>query len=153
PGFRLLVAVAVDGVRAGVGGGFDERPAQVARPLLREWAAQVTLAGLVDARAEAAVAGELARCGEAVDVAELGGDRVREHPADPGDGAEQRHVVVVGAEPAQLPFAVADLALELVDQPQAGLDRAPPRLRPTRGALSVRKTNDSAACAGEESFG
>ena len=34
------------------------------------------------------------------DVAEFGGDRVGEHPADSGDGAEQRHVAVVGAEPA-----------------------------------------------------
>src|SRR6266540_7044739 len=74
------------------------------------------------------VAGELAWCGEAVDVAELGGDRVGEHPADPGDGAEQRHGAVVGAEPAQLALAAADLAVELVDQTQAGLDRALPRL-------------------------
>jgi hypothetical protein len=33
-----------------------------------------------------------------------------------------------GAEPAQLALAVCDLALELVDQAQAGLDRALPRL-------------------------
>src|SRR5205807_10382004 len=57
---RLLVAVAVDGVRAGVGGGLDECPAQVAGSLLGEWAAQVTIARLVDARAEARVAGQLA---------------------------------------------------------------------------------------------
>src|SRR6266511_5291823 len=74
------------------------------------------------------VAGELAWCGEAVDVAELGGDRVGEHPADPGDGAEQRDVAVVGAKAAQLAFAAADLVVELVDQAQAGLDRALPRL-------------------------
>src|SRR6266545_5865509 len=61
PRLRLLVAVAIDGMRAGVRGGFDERPAEVARALLAEWPAQVALAGLVDARAEAAVAGELAR--------------------------------------------------------------------------------------------
>jgi hypothetical protein len=111
-----------------VGGGLDEGPAQVARALLGERAAQVALAGLVDARAEAAVAGELARCGEACDVADLGGDRVGEHPADPGDGAEQGHVAVVGAEPSQFKLAVADLAVELVDQADAGLDRALPRL-------------------------
>jgi hypothetical protein len=35
---------------------------------------------------------------------------------------------VVGAEPAQLPFALADLTLELVDQPQAGVDGALPGL-------------------------
>jgi hypothetical protein len=68
-GLGLLVAVAVDEVRAGVGGRFDERPAQVARPLLAERAAQVAVAGLVDAGAEAAVAGQLARRGEAADVA------------------------------------------------------------------------------------
>jgi hypothetical protein len=67
--------------------------------------------------------------GLAVDVADLDGDRVGEHPADPGDGAEQRDVAVVGAEPAELALAVADLAVELVDQAQAGLERAVPRLR------------------------
>jgi hypothetical protein len=36
------------------------------------------------ARAGAGVAGELPRRGEGVDVADLGGDRVGEHPADPG---------------------------------------------------------------------
>jgi hypothetical protein len=36
---------------------------------------------------------------------------------------------VVGAEPAQLALALADLAVELVDQPQAGLERGLPRLR------------------------
>jgi hypothetical protein len=35
---------------------------------------------------------------------------------------------MVGAEPAQLALAVADLALELVDQAQAGLDRCLPGL-------------------------
>ena len=37
--------------------------------------------------------------------------------------------MVVGAEAAQLPFAVSDLAVELVDQAQAGLDRSLPWLR------------------------
>src|SRR6266487_568710 len=60
--------------------------------------------------------------------ADLGGDRVGEHPADPGHRAEQRHVAVVGAAPAQLALAVADLPVELVDQTQAGLDRPLPRL-------------------------
>ena len=44
PCFGLLVAVAIDGCGAGVGGGLDERPAQVARSLLLERAAQVALA-------------------------------------------------------------------------------------------------------------
>ena len=60
PRFGVLVAVAVGGVGAGVGGCFDERPAEVAGALFAERAAQVALAGLVDAGAEAAVAGELA---------------------------------------------------------------------------------------------
>jgi hypothetical protein len=42
--FRLLVAVAIDRGGAGVGGGLDERPAQVARSLLGERAAQVAFA-------------------------------------------------------------------------------------------------------------
>jgi hypothetical protein len=49
PRFRLLVALAVGGVGAGVRGGLDERPAQLARALLGERAAQVALARLVDA--------------------------------------------------------------------------------------------------------
>jgi hypothetical protein len=61
--------------------GTDQRPAQVAGSLLGERAAQVALAGVVDARAEAAVAGELERAGEAGDVADLGRDRVSEHPS------------------------------------------------------------------------
>ena len=51
PGFRLLIAVAVDGMRAGVGRCFDERPAEIARALFAEWPTQVALTGLVDARA------------------------------------------------------------------------------------------------------
>jgi hypothetical protein len=35
---------------------------------------------------------------------------------------------VVGSEPAQFSFALADLAVELVDQAQARFDRALPRL-------------------------
>src|SRR5262249_23172595 len=122
-------AVFVCGVRAGMGGCFDERPAQVARSALAERSAQVALAGLVDARAEAAVAGELAWCGEAVDVAELGGDRVGDYPTDPRQGQKQRHIAMSRTEPAQLTFALVDLALELVDQAQAGLDRSLPGLR------------------------
>src|SRR4029453_15064595 len=146
------VAVAVGGVGAGVGGGLDKRPAQVARALLGEWAAQVALARLVDARAEAAVAGELARAGEAADLAELGGDRVGEDPADPGHGQQERHVAVGGAEPAQLALTRADLAVELVDQAQAGLERALPRLRATApneqlAAADTEEVGDGAGLA------
>ena len=112
-----------------MGGGLNQGPAEVARSLFGERAAQVALARLVDARAEAGVAGQLARCREAADVAELGGDRVGEHPADPGHGAEQWHVAMLGPEATQLALAVIDLAVELVDQAQTGLDRPLPRLR------------------------
>jgi hypothetical protein len=71
---------------------------------------------LVHAGAEAAVAGELAWRREAADVADLGGDRVGEDPADPRHRQQQRHVAVVGAESAQLALALADLAVEVVDQ-------------------------------------
>src|SRR5882724_4383481 len=43
-GFRVLVAVAVDGGGAGVGGGLDERPAQILGLLFGERAAQVAFA-------------------------------------------------------------------------------------------------------------
>ena len=51
-----------------------------------------------------------------------------ESAADPGHGAEQGDVAMVGAEPAQLALAFADLAVELVDQAQAGIDRLRLRL-------------------------
>ena len=53
---RLLVAVAVGRVGAGVCGGFDQCPAQVARSLLGKRATQVALDGLVDTRVKARVA-------------------------------------------------------------------------------------------------
>src|SRR6266511_930004 len=69
--------VGVGGAAGGVLGGLDQRPAQVARPVLAQRAAPVGLPGLVDARAEAGVADQLDRAREAGDVADLGGDRVR----------------------------------------------------------------------------
>jgi len=42
--FESLVAVAVGGVGAGVGGGLDERPAQIFGPLFGEWAAEIAFA-------------------------------------------------------------------------------------------------------------
>ena len=44
PRRRLLVALALDRVRVGVGGGLDEWPAQIPRALLAQRAAQVALA-------------------------------------------------------------------------------------------------------------
>src|SRR6266511_2481237 len=145
-GLCPLVALAVSGVRAGVDGGLDERPAQVLGPLFGERAAPIGLARLVDAWAETAVAGELARGGEAIDVAELGGDRVGEHPADAGDGEEQGDVAVVGAEPAQLALAAVDLAIELIDQTQARLHVAAP-------GLGQRQPGEQVAAADAEQVG
>ena len=54
-----LVALGVDGVGAGVQGGFEERPAQVARAVLAQRPAAIRVSRLVDARAEAGVAGQL----------------------------------------------------------------------------------------------
>ena len=84
PGLVALVAVAVDGVAAGVGGGFHQRPAQVLRAGVSQMPAAIGRSGLVDARAQAGVAAQLRRRGEAVDIADLGGDRVAEDPRDRG---------------------------------------------------------------------
>ena len=56
--FGVLVAVVVERVAAGVDGGLEQRPAQVAGAVFAERAAAVAVAGLVDAGAEAGVAGE-----------------------------------------------------------------------------------------------
>src|SRR5919106_1751866 len=129
PGAGALVAVPVGGVLAGVAGRLDQRPAQVARARLAERATAIAFTRLVDARAEAGVAGQLARRAEAGDVADLAGDRVREHPGDARDGGEQRDVAMIGTESTQVRLARIDLPVELVDQAQARLDVASPRLR------------------------
>jgi hypothetical protein len=97
---------------------------------------------LIDARAEAGVADELSWRREAGDVADLGRDRVGEYPADPGYGQKQRHVVVVGAQPAQFSLAGRDLPVELVDQLQAGGDCAGPRFG-QRQPLQQRAAGDA----------
>jgi hypothetical protein len=137
---RSFVAVAVGGVVAGVARGFDQRPAQVAGPVLAERAAAVALAGLVDAWAEAAVAGQLARGGEAGDVADLGGDRVGEHPGDPGDRGQKRHVAMVGPEPPQRAFAGGDLLVELGSQKT----RSWPPGRQSRPPAATRRSRTTA---------
>src|SRR5206468_12411623 len=62
---------AVEWVAEGGVGCLDERPAQVLGAVF----APVAFPGLLDCGAEAGVAGQLAWAGEAVDVADLGGDR------------------------------------------------------------------------------
>jgi hypothetical protein len=80
PALVALVALGVGGVAQGV----HARPAQTARAVLGKGAAAVLLTGLADPGAEAGVAGRLGRAPKAADVADLGGDRVGEDPADPG---------------------------------------------------------------------
>jgi hypothetical protein len=53
----------------------------------------------------------------------------RQHPADPGNREQQRDVGMVGARGSQLAVDGVDLAVEVVDQPQARVDGAAPRLR------------------------
>jgi hypothetical protein len=48
---------------------------------------------------------------------------------------------VVGADPAQLALALADLALELVDQAQARLDRSLPWLRQAKPREQLAATH------------
>jgi hypothetical protein len=56
-----FVVMPVARMVGGVHRGFDERPAQIARPVLGQGSALVGLAGLVDHGAQAGVAGELSR--------------------------------------------------------------------------------------------
>src|SRR6266536_3944518 len=113
--------IAVGGVRR-----LDERPAQVAGPVLAQAPAPVALARLLDPGTKAGVADQLAWAPEAGDVADLGGDREGEHPADPRTAHQQRDVPVLGAEPAQLLLAGGDPLVEQVDQLEAGGDRRGP---------------------------
>ena len=59
---------------------------------------------------------------------------------------------MLGAEPAQLTLALVDLMRKLVDQAQAGLDRALPRLRQTESgeelaAADAKEVGDRAGLA------
>src|SRR5207237_5643443 len=82
PALVSLVALGVGGMLERVHRRLEQRPAKVSRSVLGERAAAVLLARLVHARAKARVAGELlGRC-EALDLADLAGDREGEHPAD-----------------------------------------------------------------------
>jgi len=95
---------------------------------VRERPAPIGAAGLIDTRTQAGVAAQLLRRGEALDVADLGGDRVAEHPGDAGHAHEQRHVAVLGAERSQLAVDPRDLAVELVDHRDGGQHPAVPGL-------------------------
>ena len=112
----------------GVRGRLDQRPAQVFGTPLGERAAPIVFPGLVYARAEPRVAGELSGGGEALDVADLGCDRVPEYPGDAGDRGEQGDVGVLGAELPELALNTGDLPRELVDQEEARAEGAGPGL-------------------------
>src|SRR5450759_2156095 len=94
--------------------------------VLGERPAAVGGARLVDPGAEAGVADQLLGHREALDLTDLGGDRVGQYPSDAGRAHEQRHVAVVGAEAPQLGLACADLIVEVLDQAQAGGGARPP---------------------------
>ncbi len=79
-------------------------------------------------RAKAGVAAQLLRAIEPFDLADLGGDREREYPADPGDAQERRDVGVVGVALAEPAVDALDLALEVVDQQDRGGDVSAPGL-------------------------
>jgi hypothetical protein len=78
-----LVAAPIAGVASRVGGGFDQRPAQVLRPVLRQWPTDIAVARLSNQRAQSGIPGELLGAGEPADVADLRGDRVGEDRTDP----------------------------------------------------------------------
>src|SRR5215218_7515447 len=92
PGAAALEDGAVERVSAGGVRRLDKRPAQVVGAVLAQGPAAVCLPGLLDPGGKAAVADQLHRRSEAGDVADLGGDRVGEHPGDPGAGDKQGHV-------------------------------------------------------------
>src|SRR3954449_9353616 len=123
-----LVALFVDRVLAGVQRGLKERPAQVARAVLADGPAAVGVARLVNARAKPGVAAKLGWRGEAGDVADLRGDGERVDPAEPWGGDQQRDVAVIGALATHLDRQLGDLQLEVIDQLQARVDVAPPRI-------------------------
>jgi len=113
--FGALVALAVGGVAERVHGRFEHGPAQILRPLFGERAAAVVFPGLADHGPQAGVAGQLAGGREAVDVADLGRDRERQYPPDPGHREQQRDVAVLGTAGAQRASDRGYLTLEVVD--------------------------------------
>jgi hypothetical protein len=64
-----------------------------------------------------------------VDVADLGGDRERQLPADPRHREQQPGVWVIGAARAQAAVDLVDLPVEVVDHRQTRVDGSAPRLR------------------------
>src|SRR5262249_10213190 len=122
PNAHALGELAIAGVVTDrVVRGLDQRPAQIRRALLTEAPAPVDLARLAHPRAKARVADQLRRRAETPDLAQLGSDRVAQHPGDPGAGSQQPHVAVIGPKPTQRPLLRDDLLVEDLDQSAARL--------------------------------
>ncbi len=65
-----------------------------------------------------------------MDVADLGGDRVAEHPRDPGRGHQQRDIAVVGARRREARGSISAISVvEIVDHRDRGEHSVTPRLR------------------------
>src|SRR5215211_3087741 len=126
PLLRALVARRVGGMAKRVHRRLEQGPAQVGRTVLGQGPATIGVTRLDNAGAEAGVAGELLGAREPADVADLGGDREREHPPNTRDAQQQGNVGVVGVTGLEPAVDLVDLVLEMVDQLDAGADvRAP----------------------------
>ena len=68
---RALVSLEVARISCSVGGGFDQRPAQVLGAVLGQWATSVLRSRPADQRAQAGVPGQLLGRREPGDVADL----------------------------------------------------------------------------------
>jgi len=79
-------------------------------------------AGLVHARVEAEVGGELAPVAEAADVADGGHERGRDDHVDRGDGHEPLDLRPGEGVGGDEPLDLRDLAVEEVDVAQARVD-------------------------------
>ena len=126
----------------------EHRPAQIAGAVLGKRAAAVLPPDWLT-RGQRRVAGQLGRIGEAVDVADLGGDRVGEDPADSRNGEQLGDVAMIGAGPPELGCDRGDLALDLVDQLEARVDVSPPGVGELKGieqlaALDPEQVGDRA---------
>jgi hypothetical protein len=116
-------------------GCLNRRPAQRSGSCLGERARAGALSGLPDARREAGVADELARGGEAGDVADLRGEREAKQLADAGDRLQPDDPRVGLGQGAELTLVRGQALVEQVDQRQPLGARAPP----DRGHATVFK--------------
>jgi len=88
-----------------------------------------TLTGLMDATGRAGCGRAASTASKRWMVADLRGDRVAEHPRDPGAASQERHVLVVGAQRFAARVGASDLAVEVLDQARGSHRSFTPRLR------------------------